>query len=126
MDEQLWDSLIYKTECELLQADKLEPIPTLTAPQLMNAHDVATFIEVTAQSHKCDPRDISFYYEPIIGDDGRVSLDELFLVFSMKSLIDGAIIDRAIHTIRVIVPQEVQQCARAMLKSQSTDRKSVV
>lgn len=122
MYDQVWESIINQTECELLQGDKAgEPTGTILdrhaiAPQLMGAHDIALFIEVTAQSHRCDPKDISYYYEPIIGDDGCVLLDELFLVFNMKSLKDGVLLDRQIHTIRVVVPQEVQQRARAMIE----------
>lgn len=129
--DQLWDSVIHRTECELLQSgsphDPDVPLSVISgrngsAPQNMSAHDIAIFIEVTAQSHKCDPQNISYYYDPIIGDDGHVVLDELLLIFTMKSLIGGILDDRIIHTIRVIVPQEVQQRARAMLEHDATLR----
>jgi hypothetical protein len=79
--------------------------------------DITNFIDLIAQSHSCDPRDITYHYEPIITDDSAVILDELFLVFHMKTLINNIVSDRVIHTIRVTVPQEVQQRARAMRDS---------
>ena len=129
--DQLWDSVIHQTECELLQSGSPHepdvPLSVISgrngsAPQNMGAHDISIFIDVTAQSHKCDPQNISYYYDPIIGDDGQVVLDELLLIFTMKSLIGGVLDDRIIHTIRVIVPQEVQQRARAMLEHDATLR----
>jgi hypothetical protein len=119
-NDQIWESVIQRTEHELLEPGDLDTssdrVKTSAAPQLMAAIDITSFIEVTAQSHGCNPQNISYYYEPIIGEDGCVSLDELFLVFSLKSLVDGELSDRPIHTIRVTVPQEVQQRARAMLE----------
>jgi len=130
--DRLWESVIQQTESALLAPDThAEASATRAAaarkadgsaePQIMSARDIGVFIEATAQSHGCDPSDIMYYYDPVIGDDGRVVLDELFLVFNMKSLSDGVLLDRAIHTIRVVVPQEVQQRARAMMRAQEAD-----
>lgn len=126
--DQLWESVIRQTEHELLEVNDvndLDKIRSIAVPKFMNAHDITAFIEVTAQSHRCPVQNISYYYEPIICEDGCVSLDELVLVFSLKSLNNGELIDRPIHRIRIIVPQEVQQRARAMLDarhlSQSPD-----
>ena len=116
--DQLWESVIRQTEHELLEVNDVndpDKIKSSAAPKFMNAHDITAFIEVTAQSHGCSAQNISYYYEPIICEDGCVSLDELVLVFSLKSLVNGELIDRPIHRIRIIVPQEVQQRARAML-----------
>lgn len=122
MDDQVWETIIHQSESELLQSEQTEEArgPIIdrhaTAAQLMSARDIAQFIEVTAQSHGCKPEAISYFYEPITDDDGHILFTELFLVFSMRSLVDGILLDRQIHTIRVIVPQEVQQRARAMLE----------
>lgn len=126
--DQLWESVVRKNERELLQGGASASCKNGFAPNacVMNAQDIAIFIEITAQSHKCDPRDISYYYEPIIGDDGRVILNELQLVFNMKSLVDGVLSDRTIHTIRVAVPMEVQQRARSMLEKEKSDHPALL
>lgn len=116
----LWETVINQSECALLESEQPETThgeqSHIGDPQVMNAYDISAFIEVTAQSHKCDAQNITYYFEPIIGDDGHLVLDELVLIFSMKSLIGGELINRPIHRIRVVVPQEVQQRARAMLE----------
>lgn len=126
--DQIWETVIQQTESELLLAEEKDctPIESIGAsshissvvPQFMSSHDIIVFIEILAQSHKCDSQSISYYYEPIISEDGCLSLDELLLVFSVKSLIDGEVINRIIHRMRTIVPQEVQQRARAMLEKE--------
>jgi hypothetical protein len=125
-NDQLWESVLHENERALLCDENTTPPSTgwVIAAQIMNAQDIATFIEVTAQSHNCNPSDISYFYEPVVGDDGRILLSELSLVFVMTSLTNGVLIDRQIHTIRVVVPQEVQQRARAMLESQTEAPKS--
>lgn len=125
-EKEKWASAIQKAEAELLSdiAEQDRPDTDLAhtlieeeVAHTMTASDISSFIEIAAQSQQCKPSDISFYYEPIINDDGNVLLDVLLLIFSIKMPCDGFIQNRPIHTIRVSVPQEVQQRARAMIEA---------
>jgi hypothetical protein len=60
---------------------------------------------------------VTYRYEPIIDDDGKMLLNELILVFRLKAFNAGILTDRQVNRIRVAVPQDVQQRARIMLES---------
>ena len=121
MEDELWSKYISQSEEDLLStsgsdAHSVEPMMRLSdAPQIASKQDVAAFLDVIAHSHGCDVKDISYYCEPIIDDDGNVKITEVWLIFNIKSLINGEIVNRQVYSMRIATSQEVQQRAQAML-----------
>lgn len=120
-DEE-WEKVIERAESELLQTDvraetdapRTSPVETNPTAKIMNAHEVANFVSVIASVQRCKEDDVSFRYEPLFDDAGNVLLTELTLIFSVRSLVDGVLNIRAVHSLRVLVPQEIQQFAKSM------------
>ena len=111
-EEQHWDPLLHaEQENDAIECNE----KLIEMSQDMTMHDITKFIEVLAVMHKCEAKDISYFYNPIFADEGNLLVDELTLMFNLKALTNGEIIDREIHSIRVKVPQEVQQRAQAMI-----------
>lgn len=119
---QLFESEISNSAQDVAGADQelgapLRPDEKQGSASAMCARDIAQIIDTFAQSRGCDANNISYYYEPVMDEDGKVVLSELVLVFSLKSLVNDLVADCPIHRLRVVVPQEVQQRARAMLEA---------
>jgi hypothetical protein len=118
MGDELWSKYIDRSEEELLNigdsACDVEQLHLSDVPQIASKQDVTAFLDVIAQSHGCNAKDISYYCEPIIDDDGNVKITEVWLIFNIKSLINGEIINRQVYSMRIATSQEVQQRAYAM------------
>jgi hypothetical protein len=117
--DDLWERSLLNSAIEV--SDDVAP-PYALNTRSMNANDISNFIDMTARMHECNVNDITYSYEPIIGDDGQVHLDELNLIFRMCALDDDSTVStRVIHTIRVTVPRETQQRAQKMRDSIKKD-----
>lgn len=119
MEDTLWSKYISQTEEELLRTDDctkdVDQLSLSDTPQIASKDDVASFLDVIAHSHGCESKDISYYCEPIIDDDGNVKITEVWLIFNIKSLVNGEIVNRQVYSMRIATSQEVQQRAQAML-----------
>lgn len=110
-----WEMAITQIESELLRTTETCDIDARPlVAKTMNAYEVANFVSVIASVQKCKEDDVSFRCEPLFDDAGNVLLTEILLIFSTRSLVDGILNDRTVHSLRVQVPQEIQQCAKSM------------
>lgn len=118
-----WDDVASEREKELLREEheEKEKEEERGSARTMEAHEITNFIEVIKQAHGCRENDIVFHYEPIFSEDNVLSFDELALIFSIRSLVGGQLSERVVHSFRVIVPQEVQQRAKSMLRIVESD-----
>lgn len=122
--ETLWERAIRATESEMMSAEQGTRVVTASVQsydgtgeaRAMGPEDIQSFRETIAATHKCPVKNVTYQYDAIVDDDNKMILNEMFIVFRVKSFEAGVLTDRVVHRNRVAVPQDVQQRARSMIE----------
>lgn len=125
--ETLWERAIRASESELMHASQgaratgpqvvQQPYECVEEVRAMGPDDIQSFRETIASTHGCPVKNVTYQYDAIVDDDNKMILNELFIVFRVKSFEAGILTDRIVYRNRVAVPQDVQQRARSMIEN---------
>jgi hypothetical protein len=129
--ETLWENAIRASESELIRASRgvrasssassgAQPYECSDKARMMGPDDIQSFRETIAATHRCPVKNVTYQYDAIVDDDNKMILNELFIVFRVKSFEAGVLTDRIVYRNRVAVPQDVQQRARSMIENSLT------
>ncbi len=83
--------------------------PTQSNVRAMSDNDVQQLKNNLVKSYKCAATDISYYCKPIDDKDDPDFTTSTILVFKMKCVVSGKLVDRDIFTVKILMPEELQR-----------------